>query len=159
MSCRPSTLADDQQPRCPHRPAWAVTCRACPSPVSPGAASFGLPATAWATTDVPKRRPGSQRPVGPVPLWQWSCSIRLLMMIHDIGIPGIGVAPDEADAPLIADANAVLPVRAPKRVPGHANCLKPGAGVVNPQLPRFNVLSHTARPSLWPSFFGNYGRI
>lgn len=73
------------------------------------------------------------------------------MTIHDIGIPGIGVAPDEADAPLIADANAVLTGRTPERLRGHANCLKPGAGAVNPQLQRFTVLPHTARPSLWPN--------
>lgn len=31
------------------------------------------------------------------------------MIVHDLYIPGIAVTPDEADAPLIVDANAVLP--------------------------------------------------
>lgn len=31
------------------------------------------------------------------------------MMVHDLDSPGIAVAPDETDAPLIVDANAVLP--------------------------------------------------
>ncbi len=31
------------------------------------------------------------------------------MIVHDLDIPGIAVAPDEADAPLVVDTNAVLP--------------------------------------------------
>ena len=72
------------------------------------------------------------------------------MTVHDIGIPGIGVAPDEADAPSIMDANAVLPGWAPKRLRGHANCIEPGAGALNPQLQRFIVRQRAARPPRWP---------
>jgi hypothetical protein len=31
------------------------------------------------------------------------------MIIHDFDIVGIAIAPDKADAPLVVDANAVLP--------------------------------------------------